>query len=97
MFKTNVGRLRILGFFEGISLIILIFVATPMKYCFANPGWTKLIGPVHGALFLLYAINALSVSVERNWKFWTTTWKVIMASFIPFGTFYIDKKILSKL
>ena len=69
----------------------------PMKYYAGNPDLTKTLGPIHGAIFLLFLFNALSVGVEQNWKFKTTTWKVILACFIPFGTFYIDRKILSKL
>jgi integral membrane protein len=97
LFKTKIGRLRIIGFLEGISLLVLIFVAVPMKYYLHNPSLSKAIGPIHGAIFLLFLFNTLSVGVEQNWKFKTTTWKVILACFIPFGTFYIDNKILSKL
>lgn len=57
----------------------------------------KMMGPIHGSLFLLFLFNALSVGVEQNWKFKETTWKVLLACMIPFGTFYIDRKILSKI
>ncbi|CAM3602914.1 DUF3817 domain-containing protein [Zobellia roscoffensis] len=97
LFKTTIGRLRIIAYLEGISLLILVFIAVPLKYYFQNPSLTKSLGPIHGALFLLFIINTLSVGIEQNWKFSKTTWKVILACFIPFGTFYIDKKILSKL
>jgi integral membrane protein len=97
LLKTNIGRLRIIGYLEGISLLVLIFIAVPMKYYFSNPSLSKIIGPIHGAIFLLFLFNALSVGVEQNWKFKTTTWKIIVACFIPFGTFYIDAKILSKI
>jgi integral membrane protein len=97
LLKTKIGRLRIIGYLEGISLLVLIFVAAPMKHYFGNPSLTTLMGPIHGAIFLLFLFNTLSVGVEQNWKFKTTTWKVILACFVPFGTFYIDKKILSKL
>lgn len=97
LFKTKVGRLRIIGFLEGISLLVLVFVAVPMKYYWHDLSFTKTLGPIHGALFLLFIFNTLSVGVEQHWKFNTTTWKVILACFIPFGTFYIDNKILRKL
>jgi integral membrane protein len=97
LLKSKIGRLRIIGFLEGISLLVLIFIAVPMKHYFGNPSLTKLMGPIHGAIFLLFLFNTLSVGVEQNWKFKTTTWKVILACFVPFGTFYIDSKILSKL
>lgn len=90
------GRLRIIGFFEGISLLILVFIAMPLKYAARNPEWVKTLGPVHGALFLLFIFNTLSVGVEQRWKFRQTTWKVLLACMVPFGTFYIDRKILSK-
>lgn len=93
-FTTPVGRLRIIAFLEGISFIILLFVGVPMKYYFGNHSVVELLGPIHGALFLLYVFNALHVGVEQKWRFWETTWKVLLASVIPFGTFYIDSKIL---
>ena len=97
LFKTKIGRLRIIGYMEGITLLVLVFIAVPMKYYFDNPSLSKTLGPIHGAIFLLFLFNALSVGVEQNWKFKTTTWKVILACFIPFGTFYIDNKILRNL
>lgn len=97
LLKTKVGRLRILAILEGVSLLVLVFIAVPMKHLFHNPSLEKITGPVHGALFLLFVFNALSVGVEQNWKFKTTTWKVLLACIIPFGTFYIDHKILRKI
>jgi len=79
---------------EGVSLLTLIFIAVPLKYMFDNPTLVKAIGPVHGLLFLLFIFNTLSVGVEQQWKFKTTTWKILVACIIPFGTFYIDRKIL---
>lgn len=79
-----------LGFLEGLSLLFLLFVAVPMKYLGNNPSLTKLIGPVHGAIFVWFLLSTLSLGVEQQWKFKTTTWKIIVACFIPFGTFYID-------
>jgi integral membrane protein len=97
LLKTKVGRLRILGFLEGVSLLVLVFVAVPLKYGTNDPTLTQTLGPIHGALFLLFILNTLSVGVEQKWAFSKITWKVILACFIPFGTFYIDRKILSKL
>lgn len=94
LFRTNIGRLRLIAFLEGISLLVLVFVAVPLKYMAGNPSLSKIMGPVHGALFLLFVFNTLSVGVDRGWKFRETTWKVLLACIVPFGTFYIDHKIL---
>jgi integral membrane protein len=96
-FTTTIGRLRLFAFLEGISLLVLVFIAVPLKYNFDNPSIVKSIGPIHGALFLLFVFNALRVGIEQQWKFKETTWKVLVACFIPFGTFYIDYKILRNI
>ncbi|WPP50459.1 DUF3817 domain-containing protein [Catalinimonas niigatensis] len=97
LLSTNIGRLRLLALLEGVSLLLLIFIGVPAKHIFGNPALVQSIGPIHGMLFLLFVLNTLSVGVEYRWKFRDTTWKVLLACFIPFGTFYIDKKILSKI
>jgi len=96
-FKTQVGRLRLIGYLEGISLLVLIFIAVPLKHYWNDPALVKGIGPIHGALFLLFLFFTISVGVEEKWKFKETTWKVLLACIIPFGTFYIDKHILKEI
>lgn len=96
-FTTNIGRFRLVALLEGVSLIILMFIAMPLKYYFDNPLPVKYIGAAHGALFILYVLYALQIAAEHKWKFIKTTLPVLVASFIPFGTFYIDHKILRHL
>lgn len=93
---TKIGRLRLIGFLEGISLLILIGIAVPLKYASGDPSLVKTMGPVHGLLFLLFSLNTLSFGIEQKWKFQETTWKVLVACLIPFGTFYVDYTILSR-
>ena len=95
--KNPVGRLRILGLLEGTSLLLLVLVAVPLKHFYHNPALVRAIGPVHGLLFLLFVLNTLRAGVEYHWKFRETTWKVLLACVIPFGTFYIDRNILARL
>jgi integral membrane protein len=96
LFKSPLGRLRMIGYLEGISLLILLFIAVPLKYYGHDPSLVKAMGPVHGALFLWFILNTLSVGVAQQWKFKDKTWKVLVACIIPFGTFYIDRLILRK-
>jgi integral membrane protein len=96
LIQSRIGRLRIVGFLEGISLLVLLFVAVPVKYVFGDAILVRIIGPVHGMLFLLFVLNTLGAGIEQRWNFRTTTWKVLLACIIPFGTFYIDRKILRK-
>ncbi len=95
--NTSIGRLRLVAFIEGISLILLVFVAMPIKYFLYNEAFVSIIGAIHGAFFVLFVVITLQVSIEEKWKLRTTTWKVLLACIIPFGTFYIDKKILKPI
>jgi integral membrane protein len=97
LFRTKLGRLRVIGFLEGISLLVLTGIAMPMKYAADNPSMVKIMGPIHGFFFVIFVINALSVGIEYKWKFTEITWKVLLACMIPFGTFYIDHRILRKM
>lgn len=96
LLSTALGRLKILGWLEGASLLVLVFVAVPAKYVFDHPALVKMIGPVHGILFLLFVFHTIAAGIEQGWKFRKTTWKVLLACLIPFGTFYINTKVLSK-
>lgn len=93
-FNSSIGRLRLMAFFEGITLIILVFISIPLKHFYGITEISTLIGPIHGVLFLLFVVSTISVGVEYDWKFKQTTWKVLIACIIPFGTFYIDRTIL---
>jgi integral membrane protein len=93
---TAVGRLRLIGYLEGVSLLVLVFVAVPLKYWGHDAALVRTVGPIHGMLFLLFVLNTLRVGVEQGWRFRETTWKVLVACMVPFGTFYIDRRVLRK-
>lgn len=79
---------------EGISLLVLLFIAMPIKYILGNPEYVKHVGMAHGLLFVAYVLFAIMTKFELNWKS-KTLLIVFVASVIPFGTFYVDKKYLS--
>lgn len=96
-FSTDIGRLRLLGCLEGISLILLVAIAMPLKYLWHNPAAVKALGPAHGALFLLFIGYAFWLSIEKEWNFFRVTLKLLIASFIPFGNFWVDHTVLKPL
>ncbi len=96
-FNTNIGILRLIAFLEGISFLILLFIAMPLKYVYGDPTWVKVVGQAHGVLFVLLIIMALFVGYEKQWKLTGITLKILLSSIVPFGTFYVDHKILSKI
>jgi len=91
LLKTSLGRLRIVAVLEGISLLVLIGIAMPIKYMAGNPQPVRIVGMAHGVLFILYVLMLIQVAIERNWS-WKKAILAFIASFIPFGTFYADAK-----
>lgn len=93
-FNSTIGFLRVLGLLEGTSLIVLVFIGVPVKRFLGNDSIVKTVGMAHGILFLLFVFFALLVGQQLRWKMFQTTWKVLLSCLIPFGTFYVDRKIL---
>ncbi|MBP1991679.1 DUF3817 domain-containing protein [Paenibacillus eucommiae] len=95
MWKTPIGRLRFVGTIEGISFLLLIGIAMPLKYAADIPEAVTIIGILHGFLFALYLITILNAFIVRKLTFALSSLAVI-AAFLPFGPFLFDRK-LSKI
>jgi len=84
---------RVIAFFEGVSYILLLFIAVPIKYIFHDPTYVKLLGMPHGILFMIYIIFSFIVNIELKWNI-KELFIILIASLVPLGTFYVDRKYL---
>ncbi|HEX9979124.1 MAG TPA: DUF3817 domain-containing protein [Flavobacterium sp.] len=82
---------KFVALLEGLSLLILLFFAMPMKYMAGEPMFVRTIGMAHGILFIGYIILAVMLKSEQSWS-WKKFTEVSAASVVPFGTFYIERK-----
>lgn len=96
-FTSSIGLFRLLGFLEGISLLVLVFVAAPLNRLWDRPALTQALGPVHGGVFVLFVIFTLYIAYRYKWSWKRETWQVLASTIIPFATFYVDAKILKPL
>jgi integral membrane protein len=87
--------LRIAGFLEGISYLVLLGIAMPLKYGLDIKSPTYFVGMAHGVLFVGYVILVLVVALQKKWKASLIFWS-LLASLLPFATFIADKKIFSR-
>ena len=94
LLNNSLGQLRIVGFLEGCSYLLLGFTMI-LKYKFMLPKPNYVVGMFHGLLFIAYVALVIKVAMSKKWGFLTTFWALI-ASLIPFGTFYADKKIFTR-
>ena len=84
---------RIVALLEGVSYLLLLFVAVPIKYLMDDPQYVKMLGMPHGMLFIGYVVLAFLIRSDYKWNS-RQFMVVLIASVIPFGTFYVDKKYL---
>lgn len=92
MNTTTISALRKVGFAEGLSFIILLVIAMPLKYMYGLPLAVKYTGSAHGILFVTYVALAYYAKEVYNWPF-NKFLMAFMAAFLPLGTFFFDARL----
>lgn len=90
--NTKIKQFRLIANIEGWSYLILLFIAMPLKYIMGIAIATKLIGMIHGGLFIWFLISLYNTTQEYKWGVKFTMFAFI-TSLVPFGTFFLDKKL----
>lgn len=90
--NMNIKTLRVVGFLEGLSFLLLLFIAMPLKYIWGNPLLVKFVGMGHGILFILFLIVLFAVCEKQKWSIKMFILGFI-ASILPFGPFVFDHKL----
>ena len=81
--------LRIIGIIEGISYVSLLFVAMPLKYMAGMPEAVRIVGSIHGGLFVAFAFALIAATLRNRWPIFRSA-LVFGSSLIPFGPIFID-------
>lgn len=92
LFRSRIGWLRIVAFIEGMSFLLLLGVAMPLKYLAGQPEMVRVVGMAHGVLFVAYVLLVLYVMMVFSWPLWKG-FLALLASVIPFGTFWADARL----
>ena len=91
-FDTPPARLRAVVFLEGISYLVLLLVAMPLKYLAGMPLAVRVVGLLHGLLFIALVVLTLRAMRTRSKPFgWGL--RIAIASIVPFGTFFLDRDL----
>jgi integral membrane protein len=80
---------RMVALLEGLSFLLLLFVAMPLKYGADQPLAVKILGPAHGVLFILYAVLLYDIILSKVWSR-RAIFFAIAAAFLPAGTLLFD-------
>lgn len=94
LLTSPLDRFRLIAFMEGCSFLLL-GITMLLKYKYSMPGPNYVVGMAHGVLFIAYVILLFQVAFTYKWP----PLKVglsFLASLIPLGTFYADRKLFRK-
>lgn len=87
---------KTVSFFEGLSYVIMLLIGMPLKYMGDNDIIIKILGMPHGILFITYVVLAIQLKSTMAWPFKKFA-TILVASIVPFGTFYTNKKYFSNV
>lgn len=90
--QTRRQLFQIVGYAEGISYLVLLGIAMPLKYGLGMPEMTHWTGWIHGILFMVYNAAAVYVGYVERWEY-PRFMQAFVASVLPFGTFVFDSKL----
>jgi integral membrane protein len=88
-----IRRFRLVAILEGISFIVLLGIAMPLKYFASMPLAVKYVGWAHGLLFISYILLAIPLFTRLKWPS-DRVYGVGVASLLPFGTFVMERRWL---
>ena len=93
---SELKKFRLINKIEGISFIILLFIAMPLKYNFGYPIATKIVGMAHGLLVFVFLYQVFEAKKEAGFT-WKETGLYTLLSLVPFGSFYTDKLLAKRM
>ena len=89
---TPLARLRAISILEGVSLLLLLGVAMPLKYLAHEPAAVRVVGLIHGVLFVAYVLLLIQNTIERRWSVGKFGLGLVL-SVLPFGAFYAERRL----
>lgn len=90
--NNSVHFLRKTALIEGASFLVLLFIAMPLKYAWGEPLAVRVVGMIHGVLFVIFCFSLMWVMKTAKWPL-SRAALVFVAALIPFGPWLVDKKM----
>lgn len=78
------------GYAEAVSFLVLLLVAVPLKHLADKPLMVRVVGPVHGLLFMVYVVMVILTARRRGWKFGDGV-ALVGAALLPLGPFFAHR------
>lgn len=88
----NAHTLHRMGRIEGVSLLLLLGVAMPLKYLAGQPLAVTVVGSAHGLLWVIYMVMLGRMWLSGTWTFGTVVVATV-ASVLPFGPWWFERRV----
>lgn len=90
--RAAIRNLRLVAFLEGVSYVLLLGIAMPLKYLADMPAAVRIVGMAHGILFVAYVAAVARAGLIRQWPIrrWLEN---LAASLLPFGPFLMEGRL----
>ncbi len=90
------GRFRVLAVVVGIGLLVLVFVAMPLRYGAGYATFSEYFSPVHGLAYMLYLVATVDLGRRAGWSLGRMV-GVMLAGTVPFLSFVVERRVTSGL
>jgi integral membrane protein len=94
--ETALRAYRIAAYVTGVGLVILVFIAMPMKYFFGQPGPVAVVGVTHGFLYMLYIVCTLLLAERCRWKPLDAL-LILIAGTIPLAGLFAERRVTARV
>lgn len=91
--QNQIKIFKVISILEGISFLLLLLIAMPLKYIYHIDIYVRIVGMAHGVLFITYILGAIWMFNQLNWNK-RTLLIIMLCSVVPLGPFYMEKKYL---
>lgn len=92
--RASLRRMRLVSILEATTLLLLVFVAVPLRHLGGVRAATSVVGPIHGLAFLLYVWALIEASAAGGWPRRDVALLLVRA-FVPFGGF-LNERLLRR-
>ena len=94
MASTALARFRAISLAEGISYLVLLGVAMPLKYAAGVPSAVRFVGMLHGVLFVAFVVGLAFAAKAEHWRFRSIA-IAMTAALVPFGALWLERRLRS--
>ncbi|MFZ0666869.1 MAG: DUF3817 domain-containing protein [Acidimicrobiales bacterium] len=90
--QAALRRYRFLAYVVGVGLLVLVFIGVPLQYGANVPQVAEIVGPIHGALYIVYLATAVDLARRTDIRT-RELLAIVLAGFVPFVAFIVERRI----